>query len=154
MLSTAEAPSDQLRELYRELILDHARHPRHFGRPSTVDRETEGVNPLCGDRLTVFLCLDGDRIAEAAFEGTGCAISRASASLMTEAVTGSSKADALALSRRVRGMLRGEEAAVTTGKLEALAGVREFPSRVKCASLAWHALTAALDGHRSRVSTE
>ena len=154
MLSAARKPDATLRELYRELILDHAQQPRHFGRPPAWNREAEGVNPLCGDRLHLYLDLDGERIGDAAFEGSGCAISMASASLLTEAVRERTTGQALELADGVRSMLTGDAHGSDLGKLEALAGVREFPSRVKCASLAWHALRAALSGDEDRVSTE
>ena len=154
MLSAAREPADTLRELYRELILDHARQPRHFGRPPSWNREAEGVNPLCGDRLHLYLDVDGERIGDAAFEGSGCAISMASASLLTEAVRARTTRQALELAEGVRTMLTGDGHGADLGKLEALAGVREFPSRVKCASLAWHALRAALTDGGDRVSTE
>lgn len=112
------------------------------------------MNPLCGDKLRLFVDLDGERISEATFEGSGCAISVASASLLTEAVAGRSADEALSLAADVRAMLTGRPHASGLGKLEALAGVREFPSRVKCASLAWHALRAALGDGEKQVSTE
>jgi len=150
----AESSPGQLRELYRELILDHARRPRHFGRPEHYTHEAEGVNPLCGDKLHLYFRGEDGEVREAAFEGSGCAISMASASLLTETVAGHSEAEALDTAVGIQAMLRGEDAGAGLGKLEALAGVREFPSRVKCASLAWHALRAALAKHEGKVSTE
>ncbi|HTQ37223.1 MAG TPA: SUF system NifU family Fe-S cluster assembly protein [Steroidobacteraceae bacterium] len=135
----------ELTELYREVILDHNRHPRNSGRLDPHDAEAKGHNPLCGDRLTITLRRDGERIADLRFEGNGCAISMASASLMTEAVKGRSRAEVEALFRRVHALLTEQGASdAGLGKLAALSGVREFPARVKCASLAWHTLNAAL----------
>ncbi len=137
-----------LSDLYQEVILDHNRRPRNFGVLPDATRTSQGYNPLCGDRLTLYLKIDRDRIAGIAFEGSGCAISKASASLMTDAVKGTSVTDALALFDRFHVMITTppdqpiEEEGV--GKLAALAGVRQFPVRVKCASLAWHTLKAAL----------
>ncbi len=149
----------ELNDLYRDVILDHNRRPRNFGGLEPADACAEGFNPLCGDRLTVRLQMAGDAIADIRFEGQGCAISTASASLMTEAVKGSTRTAALALFERVHSLLTDDAAdADELGKLAALSGVREFPARVKCASLCWHTLAAALQDHDSRqpaaVSTE
>lgn len=156
------AVSADLRELYRELILDHARNPRHFGRIEDATHFAEGVNPLCGDKLRIYFRVDDEgRIGDVRFEGSGCAISVASASLLTETVIGQTTERALAyfaaMIRRLAS--RGEpadaaEAEVELGKLEALEGVKEFPTRVKCATLAWHALHSALGGEGGPVSTE
>jgi nitrogen fixation NifU-like protein len=147
---------NELRELYREVILDHNRHPRNFGELAQADRVVEGVNPLCGDRLTLYVKLAGDKIEDIAFKGTGCAISVASSSLMTERVKGRSVADSMALFEKIHDMLTGTSmpSAEELDKLVALAGVREYPSRVKCASLGWHALHSALAGTDEAVSTE
>jgi nitrogen fixation NifU-like protein len=147
---------NELQELYREVILDHNRHPRNFGELDPADRVVNGFNPLCGDKLTLFVTLDGDRIDDIKFQGTGCAISVASSSLMTERVRGMNVDESLQLYDRVHEMLTGasEEAPDQLGKLAALSGVRAFPSRVKCASLAWHALKAALTGSNEKVTTE
>ena len=136
----------ELNDLYRDVILDHNRKPRNFGSLEPADASVEGFNPLCGDRLTLRLNLTGDRISEIRFEGQGCAISTASASLMTEAVKGKSRADALRLFDRVHALLTDDAAPVSEelGKLAALSGVREYPARVKCASLCWHTLASAL----------
>jgi nitrogen fixation protein NifU and related proteins len=135
----------ELTELYREVILDHNRHPRNFGRLDPHDAEAKGHNPLCGDRLTVTLQRDGDRIADIRFDGNGCAISMASASMMTEAVKGKDLTAVDALFRRVHALLTEAGASnADLGKLASLSGVREFPARVKCASLCWHTLNAAL----------
>lgn len=148
-----------LTELYREVILDHNRHPRNFGRLDPADAHADGHNPLCGDRLTVTLRRDGDRVSDLKFEGNGCAISMASASLMTEAVKGHTRAEIDALFRHMHAVLTGAPtptAAPDLGKLAALSGVREFPVRVKCASLCWHTLNAALaeSDAATPVSTE
>jgi len=144
-----------LKELYRDVILDHNRQPRNFGRLEPADATAEGFNPLCGDRLSLFVRLNGDRIEDLRFEGKGCAISTASASLMTEAVKGKSRAAVQEIYERVHELLTQQNAppALDLGKLAALSGVREFPARVKCASLCWHTLNAALhDG--ATVTTE
>ena len=136
----------ELNDLYRDVILDHNRRPRNFGPLEPADASAEGLNPLCGDRLVVRLNLRGDVIDDIRFEGQGCAISTASASLMTEAVKGRSRADALALFGRVHRLLTEDDAEATDlGKLAALSGVREYPARVKCASLCWHTLVSALE---------
>jgi nitrogen fixation NifU-like protein len=148
----------ELTDLYQEVILDHNRRPRNFGRLADATRVATGHNPLCGDRLTLYLKVDGDRIAGVSFEGSGCAISKASASLMTDAVKGRAIADVTDLFDRFHRLITTpvdvpiDEASV--GKLAVLAGVREFPVRVKCASLAWHTLKAALEGSDQAVKTE
>ncbi len=150
----------ELNDLYRDVILDHNRRPRNFGGLEPADASVEGFNPLCGDRLTVRLRLEDDKISDIRFEGQGCAISTASASLMTEAVKGRSRADALQLFDRVHQLLTDDGAppAEELGKLAALSGVREYPARVKCASLCWHTLASALRSTHPRdlpaVSTE
>ena len=144
----------QLTDLYREVILDHNKHPRTLGRLDPHDGEAKGHNPLCGDRLTLTLRREGDRLADLKFEGNGCAISMASASMMTEAVKGRTRAEIDTLFRRVHALLTEQGAsAAELGKLAALSGVREFPARVKCASLCWHTLNAALESGAT-VSTE
>ena len=146
-----------LRDLYQEVILDHNKHPRNFGEIEGADRHADGYNPLCGDRLAVYLNLDGDRIVDVAFLGSGCAISKASASLMTDAVKGKTVAEARALFGRFHAMITddaGAEAPGEVGKLAVFAGVRDYPTRVKCASLAWHTLRAACDDLHKPVSTE
>jgi len=147
----------ELTDLYQEVILDHNRRPRNFRIIDDASRKQEGYNPLCGDRLTVYATLDGDRIADVAFQGSGCAISKASASLMTEALKGKTVDEARALFDRFHDMVTSstDEPAADLGKLSVLAGVREFPTRIKCASLAWHALKAAVaDPLPGPVSTE
>ena len=146
-----------LTDLYREVILDHNRKPRNFGEIEGADRVIEGVNPLCGDRMTLYVKLDNDRIDDVRFKGTGCAISVASSSLMTERIKGSTVDESLTLFEQVHRMLTEQtdaEQSVDLGKLAALSGVREYPSRIKCASLAWHALKTALTGADEAVSTE
>jgi nitrogen fixation NifU-like protein len=142
--------------LYQELILEHGRKPRNFKAMAAPTHRAEGHNPLCGDRLTLSLRLAGDRIDDVRFEGQGCAISTASASLMTEAVKGKDRAAVGALFAKVHRLLTSADAAAPPdlGKLAALSGVREFPARVKCASLCWHTLNAALQGGAAAVSTE
>ena len=148
--------SPELGELYQELVLEHGRRPRNFRRMKDADRSARGFNPLCGDELTVYLKLRAEVLEELSFEGTGCAISKASASLMTEALKGRTLEEAQALFDAFQGMVTsalGSELPAL-GKLAALAGVREFPARVKCASLAWHTVRAALEGASDPVSTE
>ena len=145
-----------LKDLYREVILDHNRSPRNFGRLSPADAEAAGHNPLCGDKLDITLKLEGDRLLDLRFEGQGCAISTASASMMTEAVKGRTRAEIAQLYGEVHELFtdRGHTPARDLGKLMALAGVAEFPARVKCASLCWHTLNAALAHEHKPVSTE
>jgi nitrogen fixation protein NifU and related proteins len=136
----------ELNDLYRDVILDHNRQPRNFGALEPADASVEGFNPMCGDHLTLRLRLNQDTISDIRFEGQGCAISTASASLMTEAVKGKSRDEALKLFDRVHQLLTDDAAppAEELGKLAALSGVREYPARVKCASLCWHTLASAL----------
>ena len=147
-----------LRELYQELILDRNRKPRNFGPLSEANRSARGVNPLCGDRITVHLRMDDDRVEDVRFEGSGCAISIASASVMTESLKGQTASGAMALFERFHRMVAedGDGACgdPDMGKLAAFSGVRDYPARVKCATLAWHALRAALEGGARAVSTE
>ena len=149
--------SDDVRDLYRDLILDHARNPRHFGKLAHTTHSAEGINPLCGDKLRLYLDVDADAtIKHAAFEGSGCAISVASASLLTDTVIGLSANEAMAFFDAVTAQLSGSEASgnVDLGKLRALSGVRDFPTRVKCATLAWHALKSALRQETAPATTE
>ena len=143
-----------LRDLYQEVILDHNRAPRNFGPLPSANRKAEGHNPLCGDRVSVFLQVENDRIANIAFQGSGCAISTASASLMTEALKGKSVAEARGLFHGFHDLLTANGDADGLGKLAVFAGVREYPIRIKCATLAWHAVQAALDQQDHPVSTE
>ena len=145
------------RDLYQELILDHSRHPSNFRAMPDATRSVEGDNPLCGDHLRLFVRLEGERIADISFEGSGCAISVASASLLTERIKGTRVVEAEALVHWVHRLLTMEEVPdeAELGELAALAGVRQFPMRVKCATLSWHALRAALrDEATEQVSTE
>lgn len=146
----------ELRELYQEVILDHGKRPRNFHELPDADQHADGHNPLCGDRLTIYLRLDGDRIADVSFTGAGCAISTASASLMTESLKGKTVDEARAVFDAFHSLVTGSGSAddPLLDKLVVLAGVRDFPVRVKCATLAWHTLTAALDGRGAVVSTE
>ena len=149
--------SSDLRDLYQEVILDHSKRPRNFRALAGADRQAEGYNPLCGDRETVYLALDGDVLKDVAFQGAGCAISTASASMMTESVKGKTRAEADAIFEKFHGLITGKPAATAgpeLGKLEVFSGVREYPVRVKCATLPWHTLKAALQGAAAPVSTE
>ncbi len=147
-----------LRDLYQEVILDHNRRPRNFGPLSAANHRAEGNNPLCGDRITVYLDVEGDRIRDVSFEGAGCAISTASASLMTEAMKGRSVEEARSLFHGFHELVtQGKDQAdegEDLGKLAVFTGVREYPMRVKCATLAWHTLMAALDAKDQPVTTE
>lgn len=145
---------DDLRELYQEVIFDHYRKPRNFGRLEHANRHAQGFNPLCGDKVTVYLDVENGIIRNASFEGAGCAISTASASLMTEMLKGRSADEAEQLMQDFHRMVTGESLNQELGKLEVLAGVREFPQRVKCATLAWHTMKAALENQPQSVSTE
>jgi len=146
-----------LKDLYRDVIVDHNRNPRNFRPMPEASAQAEGFNPLCGDRLTLYVKLDGERISDVSFQGSGCAISVASASLLTESVKGRTVAEAEQLFTRMHELLTREDATADPaelGKLAALSGVREFPARVKCASLCWHTLDAALHREPAAVSTE
>ena len=147
-----------LSELYQQVILDHNRKPRNFRKLDDPTKTVEGLNPLCGDHLTLYVDLDGDRIVDIGFQGSGCAISKASASLMTDSLKGKTIAEADALFEGVHRMLTSDQdvdvSTAELGKLAVLSGVREFPTRVKCASLSWHALHSALKGEGGKISTE
>ena len=147
-----------LRELYQEVILDHTKNPRNYHALPDATAKADGNNPLCGDRVTVYLRMDGDRIADASFQGQGCAISKSSASIMTEAVKGKTRAEAESLFDRFHEMVTGKTGATvdskTLGKLAVFQGVSEFPLRVKCASLAWHTLKSALERKGEVVTLE
>ena len=146
--------SDLLADLYQELVIDHSRQPRNRGPLPEATHDAKGHNPLCGDEITLRLRLDGDRVVDAKFEGHGCAISTASASLMTEAIRGKSKAELVALFEAMHRLLTGGEAGMALGKLEAFSGVRDFPARVKCAALAWHTLKNAIEAPGETARTE
>jgi nitrogen fixation NifU-like protein len=148
------ADAQDLGRLYRDQVLDHSRHPRNFRRIERAAARAEGHNPLCGDSVTVYLRLDGDRIADAAFEATGCAISMASASLMTEMIRGRTVAAARTAIRDTNAAFAGAEGAAPPDDLAALSGVRAYPSRVRCVLLPWRTLEAALGGEVAAVSTE
>jgi len=146
-----------LRELYQDVILEHSKAPRNYRELAVVDHKAEGYNPLCGDHFTVYLNLEGDSIRDISFQGSGCAISKASASMMTQILKGKSRADAEKLFKVFHklvttGQVNGDRAEL--GKLAVFSGVSEFPVRVKCATLAWHTLQAALEGKQDTVSTE
>ena len=159
MSNIADINADDLRDLYRELILDHAKKPRHFGKLDSATHSAQGINPLCGDKLHLYLKLDdAGKICDAKFEGSGCAISVASASLLTDSVIGLDKSDVLhrfeEVTARLTGETDNEDDRVDLGKLRALEGVRDYPARVKCATLAWHALRCAIDQRTSPARTE
>ena len=148
----------ELRELYQQVILDHNKNPRNFGKLDDANHHQEGYNPLCGDHLHVYLHLDGDLIQNITFEGSGCAISKASASMMTSTLKGKTLAEAETFFDKFHAMVTSDiDATVdrdTLGKLAVFAGVREFPMRVKCATLAWHTAKAAIEGDEQPISTE
>jgi nitrogen fixation protein NifU and related proteins len=144
-----------LRELYQEVILEHSKHPRNYRALQTANHKAEGFNPLCGDQFTVFVDVHDGSIRDISFEGTGCAISKASASMMTQSLKGKSSDEAEALFSKFHDLVTGHSTVSDdVGKLAVFAGVSEFPIRVKCATLAWHALRAALRGEQEAVSTE
>ena len=145
-----------LRDLYQEVILEHSKAPRNYRELKPADHKAEGYNPLCGDRFTVYLQMDGDAIKDIGFQGSGCAISKASASMMTQSLKGKTRAEAEKLFHNFHGVVTGHSEAKENelGKLAVFAGVSEFPLRVKCATLAWHTLEAALNGKQEAVSTE
>lgn len=147
-----------LRELYQEVILDHGKHPRNFRYPEGANRESEGYNPLCGDKITLKALVEGGVVRDVGFQGEGCAISKAAASTMTEAIKGKSIADIKTLFESYHALVTGADDADPDldllGKLAVFAGVAEFPMRVKCATLSWHTLQEALDGDSGKVTTE
>jgi len=146
---------DDLHDLYQQVILDHSRSPRNYRKIDPADRVSEGRNPLCGDKVTVYLAMEGETIKDVAFQGEGCAISKASASIMTEMLKGKSKDEAKKLFEQFHEMITtGTPRIDELGKLGVFAGVNKFPTRVKCASLAWHAVVATLEGKENVVSTE
>ncbi len=146
----------ELHDLYQEVILDHSRHPHNYRAMTDATRQAEGYNPLCGDQVTVYLKLHGDRIEEVSFQGNGCAISKSSASVMTDLVQGRSKQEAAALFEKFRQLVTGENPPPEdpTDKMAIFAGVSEFPARVKCAVLGWHTLRSALEEKKGQVNTE
>ncbi len=149
--------SFDMKDLYQDVIVDHNRSPRNFGKLEDADRFLEGFNPLCGDRLTLYIKLDGEKIENIQFDGSGCAISVASASLMTDALKGKTKKEAEDIFSEFHKLLTDEEPDLNIerfGKLAALAGVRDYPSRIKCASLCWHTLNGLLDDKHTAITTE
>ena len=146
----------ELRELYQEVILEHSKKPRNYRVPDTVNHKAEGFNPLCGDHFTVYLDVKDGAIHDVGFQGTGCAISKASASMMTQTLKGKTREEAEGIFEKFHDLVtgHGEGSREELGKLAVFAGVSEFPLRVKCATLAWHALRAALRGEQEAVSTE
>ena len=147
--------SSDLRDLYQEVILDHSKRPRNFRSMADPTRRADGYNPLCGDRETVFVDMDGDVVKDVSFQGAGCAISTASASMMTESVKGRTRAEAESLFERFHDLIVGKGGeSPDLGKLAVFSGVREYPVRVKCATLPWHTLKAALAENGATVSTE
>ncbi len=149
---------NELGDLYQEVILDHNRRPRNFRALEGAPRRAEGYNPLCGDRVTVYLDMEGDRVRDISFQGSGCAISKASASMMTESLKGTTRAEAEALFRVFHSLLTEDHPEKASpealGKLVVFSGVREFPVRVKCATLAWHTMRAALENRKDIATTE
>jgi nitrogen fixation NifU-like protein len=144
-----------LRDLYQETILDHNKRPRNFKKLENANRSADGYNPLCGDKVKVYLRVEDGRVQDLSFEGSGCAISKASASVMTESLKGKSVQEVESIFKRFRDLVMGKtEDADDLGKLVVFSGVCEFPTRVKCATLAWHALQAALQDSKQAVSTE
>lgn len=143
-------------DLYQEIILDHSKRPRNFHIMEDATSRAEGYNPLCGDRLRLYVKMENGHVADASFEGSGCAISTASASLMTESLKGKTREEALELLDRFHDLLTQDGSPVTAelGKLAVFCGVRDYPARVKCATLCWHTLKSALEGNGNRVSTE
>lgn len=146
----------ELRDLYQEVILDHHKRPRNCRRPEEANRTADGYNPLCGDKISVYLVVENDIVKDIGFQGSGCAISTASASMMTDSLKGKSLAEVEALFEGFHELLtgKGEPDSRVLGKLAVFAGVREYPVRVKCATLAWHTMQAALQGREETVATE
>jgi len=149
----------ELGDLYQEVILEHSKAPRNFRRLMSANHEAEGYNPLCGDRCSIYIDMEGDKINEIGFQGSGCAISRASASMMTQMVKGKTKAEAVQLFEQFHNLVTGKDEAPQApdlGKMAVFSGVSKFPARVKCATLAWHTLQSALDDEKKQepVSTE
>ena len=146
--------SDDLTELYQQLLLDHSKSPRNFRVLPDANRTAQGTNPICGDSYTLYARMNGDVVEELTFQGSGCAISKASASLLTESLKGKTKAEVKALFDKVRDLLTTGHSDGDLGKLSALGGVHRFPVRIKCAILPWHAVAAAVEGRGETVSTE
>lgn len=144
----------ELKKLYQQVILDHNKNPRNFHKPERANRKAEGYNPVCGDQLIIFVEFENDAIKDIGFQGSGCAISKASASLMTESVKGKTQDEAELIYEKIKNILKGEIPAAELGDLAALSGVREFPVRIKCATLAWETLRNILDQKSETASTE
>ena len=147
----------ELRDLYQDVILEHSKAPRNFRELPAANHKAEGFNPLCGDRFTIYVTTEGDSIRDITFQGSGCAISKASASMMTQSLKGKNKAEAAKIFERFHKLVTGQESSTgeaELGKLTVFSGVSEFPVRVKCATLAWHTLQAALEDKQEAVSTE
>lgn len=147
----------ELRDLYQDVILEHSKAPRNFRELPAANHKAEGFNPLCGDRFTIYVSTEGDSIRDITFQGSGCAISKASASMMTQSLKGKNKAEAAKIFERFHKLVTGQESSngdAELGKLTVFSGVSEFPVRVKCATLAWHTLQAALEDKQDPVSTE
>jgi nitrogen fixation NifU-like protein len=145
---------DDLTDLYQEVILDHSKSPRNFHKLENANRTAQGHNPLCGDHYTIYAVMDGDVINDISFQGSGCAISKASASILTDTLKGKTKADVKALFDKVHAMVTTGKSDDGVGKLAVFAGVHKFPARVKCAILPWHAVVAAVEGRQEPVTTE
>jgi nitrogen fixation NifU-like protein len=146
---------DDLDDLYQQVILDHSRSPRNFRKMESPTGTAQGYNPLCGDNVTLYVRMDQDKVQEVSFQGSGCAISKASASLLTEALKGKTAAEVRSLFEKMQTMVKtGQKSQSDLGKLAAFAGVHKFPARVKCAILPWHAVIAALENRNEPVSTE
>ena len=144
----------ELKDLYQKIILDHNKNPRNFRKPESFNRTAEGYNPVCGDQLIIYVDFENDLIGAIGFEGSGCAISKASASLMTENIKGKSKKEAQLLYDKIKSILKDGTPSAEIGDLAALSGVKEFPVRIKCATLAWETLMNALEGKEETASTE
>ena len=145
---------DDLTDLYQQVILDHSKKPRNFGKLASANRTAQGHNPLCGDNYTLYALMDGDVIKDISFQGSGCAISKASASILTDTVKGKTKAEVKALFEKIHDMVTTGKSSDGLGKLAVFAGVHKFPARVKCAILPWHAVVAAVEGKQEPVTTE
>ncbi len=145
---------DDLTDLYQQVILDHSKSPRNFHKLENANRTAQGHNPLCGDHYTIYAVMDGDVIKDIAFQGSGCAISKASASILTDSLKGKTKAEVKALFDKVHEMVTTGKSNDGLGKLAVFAGVHKFPARVKCAILPWHAVVAAVEGRQEPVTTE
>ena len=146
--------SDDLTELYQQVILDHSKSPRNFRKLENANRTAQGHNPLCGDHYTIYAVMDGEVIKDIGFQGSGCAISKASASILTDSLKGKTKTDVKAVFEKVREMVTTGKGHDDVGKLAVFAGVHKFPARVKCAILPWHAVVAAVEGRQEPVTTE